>query len=130
MVAVHANVRKLTPGQRQRFLASTEGLQTTRAGDRMVWLHELRRLRRELEANCPSAAWIDAAWERSEELPTGWVRCCVCRHEMPPQYIGSSGACYDCRINAMTPEEWSRLPSSPSGIAIRAAAVSGIRIRD
>lgn len=45
---------------------------------------------------------------------TAMRRCLGCGRWMPPQTLGSSGHCMECRYQAMSPWAWSHLPSSPA----------------
>lgn len=70
-----------------------------------------------------SHPWAAAVWEEGAEYPpgraeTGMVTCKVCRTPTPPQCVGSSGACDDCRLGAMSPEEACMVPGSPVVIVV------------
>jgi len=138
---------RYVPGQRLRMLESPEGM---KAIDPELRRHEVKRLRRELRRLAkllPSMAWVDAAWERGEvtprviesevvaycqeqgeRVPEGWQQCKCCGRGVPPYYLGSSGACTECRIDAMSPAEWSMLPSSSAGHTMVAAQAVGARM--
>ena len=78
----------------------------------------LKRRKRNVDRDVPSATWGDDVWHRKAAFPPGgdttlMARCRKCDRYSPPQNIGSSGACDDCRIGAMTPTQLENLPSSP-----------------
>lgn len=93
----------------------------------MVQAHKIR-LRRVL----PSEPWVDAVTYRGaacpppQDHPHGAVmrRCTACYRWTPPQCVGSSGACDDCRIAAMSPMQLAGLQRSSDIIGFVKLAVS------
>lgn len=89
----------------------------------------------------PSEPWLDALFPTFEDVspdgepityyfhsaggsprnpvPSGFVRCKGCGHNNPPQCVGSSGHCDDCRFGAMTAAQIAGLPGSTSSIDIK-----------
>jgi hypothetical protein len=66
---------------------------------------------------CPSDPWFEANWFHRAPFPPGgdnslMRRCKVCGSYVPPQAITSSGACDDCLLSSMSPQQLERLPSS------------------
>lgn len=109
------------------WLQSDEGIAAM--GDlRHEQIRMLNRLLKRLQKDVPSEPWEVAIWRNRETLPGGMVRCCGCHRMTPPQCVGSSGHCDDCRLSALSLEAMAHIPSSPSGMAIRAAALAGIRL--
>lgn len=126
--------RGKTPGQQEAMLrAAKDGLSAE------VRRAEEKRLRRQknrlygypvAEVNgvagrkggmACSHSWADANWHNGTPYPpggdtTGMICCPSCGAYMPPQNIGSSGHCDDCRLAAMSFEEVSRIPSSPGTV--------------
>lgn len=118
-----------SPARRLRYLESEEAIALVSATLRHAMRKSLRDEERRLKRDCPSSTWVNAAWEGGEQLPSGWIRCAVCRRLVPPQVVGSQGACYECQLDATPWPVLCKLPSSPSGLAIRFAEDAGITIK-
>lgn len=90
----------------------------------------IKSRKRALSRRVPSSTWFDAAWHDRAQFPPPWDHprqrdrrheppasamtiCTVCGRDTPPNCIGSSGACDDCRYGAMTGAELAALPPSP-----------------
>jgi hypothetical protein len=69
-----------------------------------------------------SHAWAEAVWHDGTAYPPGkadtkMVTCKACGTPTPPNNVGSSGACDDCRLGSMSDEALERLgPGSPAMI--------------
>lgn len=120
-------LKRMTPAQRESYLDSAEAVKVVPAEIRALALRELRQRRRRVEKQAPTTAWFDAVWGDVEPMPPGFVRCNVCGRHTPPQCVGSSGGCDDCRYSAMSPMEMAHLPSSKSQCWL--AAVRAVHLR-
>jgi hypothetical protein len=149
MATTKKRVRIRIPSQKLQWLESVDARRTIEHGQRRLQIRELEKRRDRLWLRVPSAPWFDGVWYRGETTPETveievleftrltpgeepkagcWHQCNVCNRSYPPAYIGSSGACMDCRINAMSPMRLAKLDSSPSGRVISQARAMGIRL--
>jgi hypothetical protein len=121
-----------TSGQEERFLATEEAIKALGAGIVHQKRRELAKRKKVLARRVPSSAWMDSTWDGGETFPppydhsrvhplteppaTTMKMCRGCRRETPPQCVGSSGHCDDCRLGAMSAHALSMLPPSPGVI--------------
>ena len=81
---------------------------------------KLELFRRHLERITCSSRWFDDVWARNTHYPPpAMVACTACGRFVPPGYVGSSGACTDCRLAGMTDFQLEMLPKSRSVIDFR-----------
>lgn len=110
------------------------------------WRRRLENLRRQLEQTACSASWIDHCWEAGGAFPPaaentpmrqcGCERCRRCGRLWPAHYMAPTRAngsaefiSYECWIESLSDREWSQLPSSPSGLALRAVRMAHLAVR-
>jgi hypothetical protein len=115
-----AKVRR-TSGELERFLTTPEAIRALGAAVVHQQRRKLKRDRANLERIVPSRPWFDAAWQAGRPFPPGgdltrMVCCRRCRRYTPPQCVGSSGHCDECRYEGMTPRQLAALPPSCSKI--------------
>jgi hypothetical protein len=106
-------------------------------GVHLAWVQQLARAKARLRARvCCSEAWVEAVTYRGEkypppaDTPPGMPRCRGCGRNTPQNCIGSSGHCDDCRLAELSDAEWSKLPSSVSGIAFQTIRQFKIRLSE
>lgn len=71
-----------------------------------------------------SSRWVDANWDEGAAYPPGgdttlMKTCRGCGRMTPPQCVGSSGHCEDCRYGAMKHVTLDSLPSSMSSVDLK-----------
>lgn len=112
---------KFTSAQLERAVLASDANKNFSAHDREEIKLRLKRARKNLERDVPSRPWFDAKWEDDTPFPPGGdqtlMQCCsACGRYTPPNCIGSSGACDDCRFAGMSPEQIENIPSSHSSV--------------
>jgi hypothetical protein len=112
---------RVTQGQLERLVTAADAAQHLKAHDRDEIKRRLKRERKNLRRDVPSQPWFDAKWENGEQFPPGgdvtrMERCTCCERYTPPNCIGSSGACDDCRYAAMSKGQLEHLPGSPGSV--------------
>lgn len=107
-------LKRMNNPERQSYLNEPEAYRIVPAEIRSNTLRQLQRLKRRLDKDAPTPAWFDAVWSGVETMPEGFIRCNCCHRLTPPQCVGSSGGCDDCRLSGMSPSELAHLPSSRS----------------
>jgi hypothetical protein len=121
-----------TSGQEERFLSTEEAIKALGAAVVHQKRRELAKRKKALARRVPSSSWMDSAWDSTDQFPPPWdhprIRpleeppatamktCRLCRRETPPQCVGSSGHCDDCRLASMSAHALSLLPPSPGVI--------------
>lgn len=127
--------KKPRPTQAQQWAAihADGAAKTMPAHVRSEVKRRLERERKHLRRDVPSQPWFDAKWYNGELFPPGgdvtrMERCTCCDRYTPPHNLGSSGACDDCRLAAMTFGQLENLPSSP-GCVVDMARLNASRRR-
>jgi hypothetical protein len=141
--------RRPTPAELERALRLAESENTLGRQQRDRIAAELKALRRDLDQHTCSAAWISNCWESGDPFPppaqtTPMVACeCErCRrtgrlwpsHYAAPIRDRAGGGCkvflsFECHLESLSNWDAARLPSSPSGLALRAIREGRIRFR-
>ena len=142
--------RRPTPASLERMLRGSESTGALSVQQRGQISMELQTLRRDLEQRTCSAAWLSNCWESGETFPpaaqTTPMRACGCErcrpsgrlwpahYSAPPCRVARNGAAikflsYECYLESLPDEQAAELPSSPSGIALRAIREGRIRLR-
>lgn len=152
MSSTATSERKLrqTPELMERMLKSIDAIRAIAPEVRRRALAELQQRKVDLQKRASSAPWFDACWREGEKFPphadlTPMVQCgcdrCQARGTLwPRNYIGApettngsadSGrsVSYECYIESLSDWEAAQLPSSPSGLALRAIREGRIRLR-
>ncbi len=136
------------PGDLESFLSTKEAIQALGAAMVSHRRRELAKRKKVIARRVPSSSWLDAVWYESAPFPPAWDHprvdplkeppatamkvCRACHRDTPPQCIGSSGHCEDCKYGAMTPAQLAKLPGSSSAInlaKLKAAARCGREYR-
>lgn len=111
-------------------------------------LRELMELRRRLHQLTCSSAWVEQCWQSGEHFPppadTTPMRACQCERcqrtgRLWPAHYGASmerskeGSrqfiSYECYLENLSEWDAAMLPSSPSGLALRAVREGRIKVR-
>lgn len=141
--------RRPTPAELERALRLAESENTLGSQQRELIASELRALRRNLEQHTCSAAWISNCWESGDAFPpaaqtTPMVPCACerCRRtgrlwpshyaapiRDPAGHRGKVFLSFECYLESLSDWDAARLPSSPSGLALRAIREGRIRFR-
>ena len=142
--------RRPTPASLERMLRASESTGALCVQQRGQISLELQTLRRDLEQRACSAAWFSNCWESGESFPpaaqTTPMRACGCErckpggrlwpahYSAPPCRVARKGAAikflsYECYLESLPDQQAAELPSSPSGIALRAIREGRIRLR-
>ena len=139
-----------TPASLQRMLRASESTGALSVQQCSQISMELQTLRRDLEQRACSATWFSNCWESGEPFPpaapTTPMRVCGCErckpggrlwpphYSAPPCRVARKGGAinflsYECYLESLPDEQAAELPSSPSGIALRAIREGRIRLR-
>ncbi len=139
-----------TPAFLQRMLRASESTGALSVQQYSQITSEIQTLRRDLEQRACSATWMSNCWESGEAFPpaaqTTPMRACGCErcrpigrlwpahYSAPPCRVARKGApikflSYECYLESLSDEQAAELPSSPSGIALRAIREGRIRLR-
>lgn len=110
------------------------------------WRNRLDRLRRQIEQKTCSAAWFDHCWENGGVFPpdadTTPMRPCGCDRCRPigklwpapytsPRRFGEIDGyiSYECHLESLSDWRLAQLPSSRSGVALRAIREARIKLK-
>jgi hypothetical protein len=131
---------KRTSGEWEYFLGTKEAIEALGAAVVHHKRRELAKRKKVLARRVPSSTWLSAAWDEGLQFPPAWdhprtdelteppataMKCCRgCHRETPPQCVGSSGHCEDCRLGQMSPMALSKLGASSSAINIAKARMA------
>lgn len=134
---------RVTPAELERALRADDAAFAIGPRVRAELLQELLEVRWRLRAAC-SQAWFDHCWLTGAAFPpaadTTPMRPCGCercrasgrlwpQHYDAPDHAGAAVLSYECYLESLGDEEAANLPSSPSGIALRAIREGRIRLR-
>jgi hypothetical protein len=149
----HRTPRRPPPAELERMLRADASQRALPKDLREHIAAELRQLRRLLEQVTCSAAWLSQCWESGDAFPPAAqttpmiaCRCERCRRtgrRWPAHYAAPvSGAedapdgrpaggflSYECYLESLSDEGAANLPSSPSGLALRAIREGRIKLR-
>lgn len=141
--------RRPTPAALERALRLAESENTLSSKQRDRIEAGLRAVRRNLEQHACSTAWISNCWESGDPFPppaqTTPMVPCVCErcsrtgrlwpshYGVPIRDPGGSGGeifvSFECYLESLSDWDAAHLPSSPSGLALRAIREGRIRFR-
>ena len=144
--------RKRTPAELERLLRSQECVRLLPPKVRQQALEQLGGLRSRLLRLVCSEAWFEHCWKTGEEFPpradsTPMVSCqcprCVQSGKLWPSTYAVPDAVpsgpssegrqrtlsYECYLESLSDWDAANLPSSPSGLALRAVREGRIRLR-
>lgn len=141
-------IKNPTPAELDRILRHEPSHQRLPPGVREQLRRELSELRRRLSQLTCSGAWMEQCWQSGEGFPppadTTPMRACQCERckrtgrLWPAHYGASTGRgeqdsdpfiSYECYLEGLSDWDAAMLPSSPSGLALRAVREGRIRIR-
>jgi len=146
----HHRPKRPAPASLERMLRTSESTGALSLQQRSQITLELHTLRRDLEQRTCSAAWLSNCWESGETFPPAAqatpMRTCGCErckpvgrlwpahYSAPPCRVARKGAAikflsYECYLESLPDQQAAELPSSPSGIALRAIREGRIRLR-
>ena len=146
----HQRPKRAAPASLERMLRASESNGALGEQQRNRITSEIQTLRRGLEQRACSATWFSNCWESGESFPpaaqTTPMRACGCErckssgrlwpahYSAPPCRWPRNGApikflSYECYLESLPDEQAAELPSSPSGIALRAIREGRIRLR-
>lgn len=137
-----------TPAELDRIVRHEPSHQHLPPEVREQILRELTELRRRLHQLTCSSAWVQHCWQSGEPFPppadTTPMRACQCERckrtgRLWPAHYGASMKrlkeeshqfiSYECHLENLSEWDAAMLPSSPSGLALRAVREGRIKIR-
>jgi hypothetical protein len=140
--------RNPTPAELDRIVRHEQSHQALAPEVREQILRELLELERHLLQLTCSSAWVEHCWETGEHFPpladTTPMRACQCERcqrtgRLWPAHFSASmerskeGSqqfiSYECYLENLSEWDAAMLPSSPSGLALRAVREGRIKIR-
>lgn len=140
--------RNPTPAELDRILRHEPSHPRLPPGVREQLRRELSERRRRLSQLACSGAWVEQCWQSGEDFPpvadTTPMRPCQCERCLrtgrlwPAHYGASTGRgdgpsapfiSYECYLESLSDWDAALLPSSPSGLALRAVREGRIKIR-
>jgi hypothetical protein len=145
--------RSPSPDKLERMLRSDEAQRALPNEQRERIAGELRQMRRHLEQVACSAAWVSQCWENGDGYPPAAqttpmiaCQCDRCRRtgrlwpahyaaplreaDVPRSDIVATGfLSYECYLESLPDLHAAHLPSSPSGMALRAIREGRIKLR-
>lgn len=146
MLSAHAR-RKSPPAEVERILRVADRAGLLSEETRTTVSHQLRQARRQLEQTACSSAWVNDCWHSGRKFPpaaetTPMVACqcerCRQSGKLWPQYYRAAAATaaqqqpfisYECHLESLSDWDAAQLPSSPSGLALRAIREGHIKLR-
>lgn len=135
------------PAEVERLMKAAERAGMISQEQRTTISRELREQRRRLEQKACSSAWVEQCWEcgvdfppKADSTPMAACQCERCRQSgrLWPQHYGAErrGAegrecfiSYECHLESLTSWNAACLPSSSSGLALRAVREGRIKLR-
>ena|SRR5687767_9505118 len=141
----------ITPTAMERLLNSPEAIAAMKPEQRQGLLQALIATKRGLQRSVCSASWFDACWETGAPYPpaadqTPMFACCCSRcapqgklwpalYEVTDHRGAATGKVqrqrvisYECFLESLPDAALAQLPSSPSGLALRAIRLGRIKL--